>query len=241
MDYSLLFDAHTHFHEGMGEGQKFCLSGYSHKSNAEVLQKIPALENACFSLGLGPQEIQRDDLHPDFEASLQDAILQIEGQKENPLFAAVGEVGLDNHWGKTPEQRFRQFEAFERMISLSKKLGKAIVVHSRDAENECIAQLLAAECKKVMMHCFSGKLEEAKRAADAGFYISIPPLKNKERKKIIKEIDLDYLLVESDAPYLGKKSADAYFSAKMIAEYKNLKIEGVLDSTAQNARKLFGV
>jgi len=241
MDYSKLFDSHTHFHTNMDEGQKFVLSGYSSKSNSDVISHIPNLKNAYLSLGLGPQEIQREDLYPDFEKSLEQTINQIESQKENPLFVAVGEVGLDNHWGKTPSQRGRQFDAFEKMILLSKKMDKSIVVHSRDAETQCIAQLSALDCKRVVMHCFGGTLKEAKLAADAGYFVSIPPIKNKERKKIIKQIDLQYLLIESDAPYLGKKSTDSLISAQMIAEYKEIKIEDALQAVYENASRLFSI
>lgn len=239
MDYSKLFDSHTHYHDKMDEGQHFVLSGFSHKSNGEVLQKISELKNAYFSLGLGPQEIQREDLYPNLFESISQVVKQVESQKENKKFVAIGEVGLDSHWGKTPAQKDRQFETFEKMIGLAKHISKPLVIHSRDSERECITQLLAADCKKVAMHCFGGKLEDAKRAVDAGFYISIPPVKNKERKKIITQIDLDYLLVESDAPYLGKKSVDAKISAQMICEYKNISIEQALEATFENARNFF--
>ena len=245
MDYSKLFDSHSHFYSGVCEGQAVVLSGYSPKSNSQVMREFPSLQNAYFSLGLGPQEIQREDLYPDLNAGISSVEKQIEDALSNPSlkekFAAVGEVGLDSHWGKTPGHKLRQFEAFERMISISKRHGLPLAIHSRDAEKECMQQLLAANCKKVMMHCFGGKLEEAKRAADAGYYISIPPVKNKERKKIIRSIDLQYLLIESDAPYLAKKSTDAIDAAKMISDYKGISLDDVLEQTFENAKKLFGI
>jgi len=225
----------------MDEGQYFVLSGYSHKSNLEVLQKVSSLKNAYFSLGLGPQEIQREELYPNLDESISSIIKQAESQMSNSKFVAIGEVGLDSHWGKTPTHKDRQFDAFEKMIGLAKHLDKPLVIHSRDSERECITQLLAADCKKVMMHCFGGKLEDAKRAVDAGYYISIPPIKNKDRKKIIRQTDLDYLLIESDAPYLAKKSTDALNSAKMISEYKGLELDVVLDATFENAKHLFSI
>lgn len=239
MAHSNLFDSHTHLHENMDAGQHFVLSGYSFGSNSTLLQKIPSFKNAYFSLGLGPQEIQKEKDYPDFETALSQVELQIQNQASNPLFVAVGEVGLDNHWGKTPEHRLRQFEAFERMIALSKKISKPLVIHSRDAEKECIQLLLAAGCKRVAMHCFGGTLQEAKLACDAGFFISIPPVKSKERKKLIREIPLDSLLVESDAPYIGKTSQEALKSVQMIADYKCIGLEEALLATYENAKRLF--
>jgi len=101
--------------------------------------------------------------------------------------------------------------------------------------------LLAAGAKKVIMHCFGGKLEEAKLCADAGWLISIPPQPNSERKKIIKALDITSLVVESDAPYIGKKSGDALEAARMIARYKEMEVKKVLEMTGENARKFFSV
>ena len=245
MDYSKLFDSHSHFHREMCEGQAFVLSGYSSKSNFEAMEKVLEQDKAYLSLGLGPQEIQREDLHPDLNSGIFEVEQQIESalldSKLKKRFVAIGEVGLDSHWGKTPGHKLRQFEAFTQMISLAKKHSLPLVIHSRDAEKECIQQLLASNCKKVMMHCFGGSLEQAKICAGAGYFISIPPVRHKERKKIIREIDLEHLLVESDAPYLGKKSTDAYESAKMIAEYKDAPLDAVLEQTFENAKKLFGI
>lgn len=251
---SRLFDVHTHHPQqtAMGAKHAFVASGFSFESNEEVMAY--ARTHGCFfSLGLGPQEIQRKEKYPDLEESITQVEKQMEKAKEDPLlskkFVAVGEVGLDKHWGKTTEERERQFAAFERMISLAGRLSLPLVIHSRDAESECIRQLLAAGHLRaasggqirVLLHCFGGKLEQAKMAADAGWLVSIPPQPNADRKKIIKELALSSLVVESDAPYIGKRSGDALKSAEMIARYKEMKLEDVLAATAQNARKFFGV
>jgi len=246
MDISNLFDAHTHFHEGMDEGHSFVLSGYSFKSNMLAMQKVANLKNAYFSLGLGPQEIQRSDIYPDLQKSIDEIISQMNfASKDSSLskkFVAIGEVGLDSHWGKSTEHKERQFEAFEKMISISKKLNKPLVIHSRDAEKECIQQLHAADCKKVMMHCFGGKFSDAKICADAGWLISIAPQKNSQRKKIIKSLPLESLVVESDAPYIAKTSAaGARLGAKMIAEYRQISEQEASDATFANAKRLFGI
>ncbi len=245
---SPLFDVHTHHPEkttaeaGGIPSHSFVASGFNRESNEEVIAFSRA-HGCLFSLGIGPQEIQRTEKYPDLEGAISEVEKQLAGVHADPAlsrrFVAVGEVGLDKHWGKTTEDRERQFFAFERMISLAGKLGRPLVIHSRDAENECFRQLHAAHCEKVIMHCFGGKLEEAKRCADAGWLISIPPQANSERKKIIKALGISSLVIESDAPYIGKMSADALKSAEMISRYKEMKLEDVLGATAGNARNFF--
>ncbi|MCL6088598.1 MAG: TatD family hydrolase, partial [Candidatus Marsarchaeota archaeon] len=183
-----LFDVHTHHPAKTSADAKhsYVASGFSFESNEEVMGF--ARSHACFfSLGLGPQEIQRKEKYPDLQKAMEEVEKQVGKARADPLlskkFVAVGEVGLDKHWGKTTEDRGRQFVAFERMISLAGRLSLPLVVHSRDAESECIRQLLAAahlhsssgHSLNVLMHCFGGKLQEAKIAADAGWLISIPP------------------------------------------------------------------
>ncbi len=251
---TILFDVHTHHPAQTTDGAKhaFVAAGFSLESNEEVISF--SREHGCFfSLGLGPQEIQRKEKYPDLEKAISEMEKQAEKVKADAVlsrhFVAIGEVGLDKHWGKTSEERERQFLAFERMINLAGKLSLPLIIHSRDAEEECIRQLLAtqalhaASSKKlhVIMHCFGGKLEQARRAVDAGWLISIPPQANSERKKIVKELPLSALVVESDAPYIGKKSWDALKSAEMIARYKEMKVEEVLEATAKNARRLFSI
>jgi len=251
---SHLFDVHTHHPEKSTANatHAFVASGFSPESNKEVMEYSRA-HGGYFSLGLGPQEIQRADRYPDLEKGISEMEKQVEHAMADAALrgrlVAIGEVGLDKHWGKTAQERERQFVAFERMITLAGKHSLPLVIHSRDAEEECIRQLLAASHfhgasgnkLRVILHCFGGKLEQAKMAADAGWLISIPPQPNAERKKIIKALDISSLVVESDAPYIGKMSADAMGAAEMIARYKGMEVEKVLEATDHNARRFFGI
>ncbi len=260
-----LFDVHTHHPEKTADGAKhaFVASGFSLESNEEVMAfmrgRAPSSPPCFFSLGLGPQEIQRKEKYPDLEKAISEMEKQAEKAKKDAAlsrsFVAIGEVGLDKHWGKTSGERERQFLAFERMITLAGKLSLPLIIHSRDAESECIRQLLAAQAlhaagasspasgrpMRVLMHCFGGKLEQAKQAAEAGWLISIPPQPNSERKKIIKELDIASLVIESDAPYIGKTSEDTMKSAEMIARYRGMDVQMALGQTAENARRFFGI
>lgn len=241
-----LFDVHAHHPEKWGASatHQFCASGFSFESNAELIRLAPTFSRGVFSLGLGPQEIQRAEKYPNLEAGISAVEKQVASALASPIlrarFVAVGEVGLDNHWGKTPDERERQFSAFERMIALAKKNSLPLVIHSRDAEKECIQQLLAANCTRVLLHCFGGTLAQAQVAAAAGWLISIPPVPTSERKKIIRDIPIASLVLESDAPYIGKTSAHgAWKSAQMVAQYKGLAPDDVVRQTSKNANLFF--
>ncbi len=155
--------------------------------------------------------------------------------------AAVGEIGLDKHWGKTEAQLGNQKIWFERQLELAHELGLPVVIHSRDAESEVLDVLERKFSGRVLLHCFSGNGEEAKRAGELGYSATVPPGNSKQRRKVIKALELDYLLLESDAPYLGKTPLSALDSAKMIASEKGVELEEVVKRTSENALKFYGV
>lgn len=262
-DFLLLpsvFDVHAHHPASWGRGavHRFVAAGFSPNSNQDVISAIASCPNGWMALGLGPQEIQRADHYPDVEAAIAQVGEQARTVRAHPILhkklVAIGEVGLDNHWGKTPADRGRQFAAFERMIALARELNLPLVIHSRDAEGDCIKQLLAAQHLhasqghsatsplRVLMHCFGGSLEQAQTCADAGWLISIPPVLTSSRKKIMASLPLSSLVTESDAPYVGKESGlGALKSAEMIAKYRGVSLEEAVRATAENARAFYHV
>ncbi|MFH1447295.1 MAG: TatD family hydrolase [Candidatus Micrarchaeota archaeon] len=154
---------------------------------------------------------------------------------------AVGEIGLDMHWGKTDNQLKNQKRWFESQLCIAEKRGLPVVIHSRDAESEVLDILESHALKGVLLHCFSGKMFEAKRGVDKGYLISIPPTNSKTRRKIIKSVDIEYLLLESDSPYIGKNPWSVIDAARSISELKGLSLGEVSDITARNAINFYGV
>ena len=238
-----LFDVHAHHPSKTASGGIFaCFSGFNPKTNSEVLDYCRTHGNCVFSLGLAPQEAIRapnpqlllDDLKEKCKIAAGDALLANK-------FAAIGECGLDYHWGKKEEERQLQKEIFASVISLAKSINKPLVIHSRDAEGDCIKILHEAGCKKVLMHCFGGNLEEALLASSYGFLISIPPLPSKERKKVIKGLQITSIVAETDAPYIGKTCEDAKKSVEMIAQYRGIRVEGAMGRASKNAASFFAL
>ena len=240
-----MFDAHCHLEtvpnlEAVLAACRAKLNGMitcgydfaSSKRNAEI-----AAANAGYvwaAGGLTPQIA--------ITASEADVAKMLDYLRENAAsFIAVGEIGLDYKWAKTEGEKARQKTAFEKQIALANELQKPVVIHSREAEEDCIELLLAAKCERVQLHCFSGTAELAMRAADAGFFISIPPLHSKARKQAVKSLGLDYLLAESDAPAIGKDPLACLAGAEMIAEEKGMERSEVEQVLEQNCRRLFGL
>lgn len=170
--------------------------------------------------------------------------------KENPKIIGIGEIGLDYYWDKTYIDL--QKEVFIKQIDFANQMNLPINVHSRDAHFETL-EILKEHNKNstVIMHCFSGSLEIAKECLKQGIYISlggVVTFKNAKKTKIVaKEIPLDYLLLETDDPYLtpvpfrGKENQPAYvkYVAQEIADLRGVPVEQIKLATTQNAKRIF--
>ncbi|MFE0504218.1 TatD family hydrolase [Peribacillus butanolivorans] len=177
----------------------------------------------------------------------------IEELSSHPKVVAIGEMGLDYHWDKSPKAI--QLEVFRKQIRLAKKVGLPIIIHNREATADIVNILKEEEASEVggIMHCFSGSAETAMECIDMNFYISLGgpvTFKNaKKPKEVAAAVPLDRLLIETDCPYLaphpyrGKRNEPSYVKlvAEQIAEIKQLSVEEVSQATTDNAKKLFGI
>lgn len=160
---------------------------------------------------------------------------------------AIGEVGLDYYWVKEQQLQEQQKVAFRSFIDLAAKLGKPLVVHSRNADAAAIEILEERNAKNVLMHCFSGNEAEAKRVIKNGWYISVPTsvINRKVHQAMARTVPLNLMLLETDAPFLAperksrNESANIRISAQKIAEIKATTFEEVAQKTTSNARKLY--
>ena len=165
-------------------------------------------------------------------------------RKNNDKIVAVGECGLDF---KSSEHKEKQIEVFKKMIALSVELEKPIIVHSRKAEQECIETLEQFKTKKIVMHCFSGKVSLVKRVRDNGWFFSVPAniVFSQQFQRLVEEIPLSQLLTETDAPLLspfrGERNEPAFIAEtiKKIAEIKNMDATEVENVIYNNYQRLF--
>ncbi|WP_408008866.1 TatD family hydrolase [Pseudalkalibacillus sp. A8] len=171
----------------------------------------------------------------------------------HPKVVALGEMGLDYHWDKSPKDI--QMEVFRKQIRLAKKVNLPIVIHNREATEDVVRILEEENAAEVggIMHCYSGSLEIAKKCMDMNFYISFGgpvTFKNaKKPKEVAAEIPMDRILIETDCPFLsphplrGKRNESSYvkYIAAQIAELKGMSIEEIAQKTSDNAFRLFGI
>ncbi|MFV0379975.1 MAG: TatD family hydrolase [Anaerorhabdus sp.] len=176
--------------------------------------------------------------------------IRIEEIIKDDRIVALGEIGLDYYWEKDEEKILLQKEIFNFQIDLAKKYHKPIIIHSRDACADTL-KILKEKNHYGIMHCFSYSLEVAKEFVDIGYYISLAgpvTFKNaKEPKRVAKEIDLNYLLIETDSPYLtpepnrGKRneSSNVSYIGEYIAKLKNMENEELMIQLNNNYNRLF--
>lgn len=171
----------------------------------------------------------------------------------HPKVVALGEMGLDYYWDKSPKEV--QKEVFRKQIALAKEVQLPIIIHNREATADIVQILKEENAAEVggVMHCFSGSVEVARQCIEMNFYISFGgpvTFKNaKKPKEVAKEIPLDRLLIETDCPYLtphpfrGKRNEPSYvkYVAEKIAELRGLTIEEIANITSKNGKKLFGI
>lgn len=177
----------------------------------------------------------------------------IEELSHHPKVVAIGEMGLDYHWDKSPKDV--QAEIFRKQIRLAKKRKMPIIIHNREATEDIIAILEEENAKEIggIMHCYSDSVKYVERCLDMNFYISLGgPVTFKNAplpKEVAKEVPFDRLLIETDAPYLaphpkrGKRNEPAYVKlvAEKIAELRGVTLEEVAEQTTKNAFQVFGI
>jgi TatD DNase family protein len=193
-------------------------------------------------------------VHP-HEASMLDdaAYAEIEALARRDRVVAVGEIGLDYHYMRSPREV--QQAAFRRLVQLARALKKPIVIHTREAPADTLAILEEEGAREVggIIHCFSEDRAFAERALALGFDLSFSGIVTFKTAQAIKEVaawaPADRILVETDSPYLapvpfrGKKCEPAHVvhTARHVAELRGITLEAVAALTTENARRRLGV
>lgn len=223
---------------------KFYLPGIDSSEIDRMLLLEELFPGMCLAMmGLHPCSVKENYL---------DELTIVKNWVDKRKFAAVGEIGLDFYWDKTFERQ--QYEAFRLQIELSLHHKLPIVIHTRNAMQETINVIKEFVPRGVrgIFHCFGGTYENAKEIVDAGFYLGIGGVvtyKNSGLDKVLDKIDLKYMVLETDSPYLtpvpfrGKRNESSYikYVAEKLAEIKKIPVEEVNAVTTANAEKIFGL
>jgi TatD DNase family protein len=252
-----LIDTHTHSYSKEFEGDfdetlqrarnagitRFYMPGID-SSVIDDMLKLEALYPAEFfpMMGLHPCSVKENYLEE----------LKIVGEYlAKRRFVAVGEIGLDFYWDTT--FRKEQYEAFNKQMELALHYHLPIVIHTRNAMPETLEAVkpFAAKGLTGIFHCFGDGNETAKEIINMGFYLGIGGVltyKKANLSESLKDIDLNNIVLETDAPYLspvpyrGKRNESSYLLkiAEKLAEIKNIPVEEVGAITTANAEKIFG-
>lgn len=248
-----IFDSHAHFDDERFDADRDQLLEFLNKNQGVcgIINCGSDLASSKFSIQLSEKYdfvYAAVGYHPEYVSTNKPDLNALEELLKRGKAVAVGEIGLDYYWN--PEKAEKQKIFFEEQIKLGFKYSLPIIVHDRDAHADTL-EILKKYKPKGVLHCFSGSVETAKEVIDLGMYIGIGGvLTFKNAKKlpdVVKEIPIDRILLETDAPYMAPEpfrgktnhSGLIIYVARKIAEIKNLTVEEVLSITKRNAKNLF--
>ncbi len=220
---------------------RLIISGCEKNMIKESLEIANSHQNIYLALGYHPEEADK--------VTEEDILELKEIIKNNNKVIAVGEIGLDYHYGK--ENRDNQIKLFREMIGIAKELKLPVVIHTRDAFQDTY-DILKEEKVSGVIHCFSDNLENAKKYLSLGFSLGIGGVltfKNTNLKETVKEIPMDRILLETDSPYLapvpfrGEKNEpkNITYVAKELSLQKDLPIEEISIETEKNIKRIFNI
>ena len=231
---SFIFDTHTHYNDAaFDEDRDLLLSSLPDKGVCGIIECATTLDdsNQCISLAQKYPYI--------YKLASSDKVV------------AVGEIGLDYYWEDNPPKEI-QIKIFEEQIKLACSLNLPIIVHDRDAHKDTL-ELLKKYTPHGVVHCFSGSVEMSREIIKLGMYIGIGGVvtfKNaKHSLEVAKDIPLDRLLLETDAPYMApipfrgnrNDSSLIMYVAETIATLRGITTDELLYQTMINAKKLFRI
>lgn len=231
--------------------ERLFLPNVNSRSINMVFDLADAFPENCFPmLGLHPCDVKQEAENElsSFHQELDNIYKFISERK----IYAIGEIGLDLYWDQSTLEI--QKEAFRIQIAWAKALDLPIVIHCRDAFDEIYAMLLEENDAKLkgIFHCFSGNLEQAKKIIDLGYFLGIGGVvtyKNSGLDKVVAELPLEYLVLETDSPYLtpvpfrGKQNESSYliYIAQKVADLHHISVEEVARITTENSRTVFKI
>ncbi len=189
-------------------------------------------------------------VHPhDVKNMTEKDLEQLRQWSKEEKVVAIGEIGLDYYYEYSDKASQRKW--FIEQLKLANELDLPVVIHSRDADNECYEIIKEYRPKAAVIHCFAGSKELAKQYIDMGYYIGVGGVitfKNaKKLVEVVKAIPLDKILIETDAPYLtpephrGARNTSIYlkYVTEKVANLKEISVENVENTTFDNAMSFY--
>lgn len=249
----MLIDTHAHLCDSAFDGDR-----------SEVLERarqagVGAIVAVGETLAEAELNLELASLHPSMvrpAAGLFPTILDLEQatslvawiRRHRGELVAIGEVGLDLWKVQDAAGREVQREIFGLFIDLAQEVDLPLNIHSRAAGRQTIEMLLERGASRVQLHAFDGRAAKARVAVDAGYFFSVPPsvVRSIQKQKLVRQLPLSHLLVETDSPVLGpephhrNEPANAGLALRAIAEIKRLPLSEATAAVTENTVRLYG-
>ena len=253
-----IFDSHAHYdaeefdddrkevieelkNEGV-IGIMNCSSSY--ESIAKTCELINTWDFIYGAIGIHPENADefKDEMIEEFKEII----------KKNQKIKAIGEIGLDYYWDENPDKEIQK-DVFRKHMKLAEELNLPVIIHDRDAHEDTLNIIKEFPNVKGVVHCFSGSVEFAKECLKLGYYIGVTGVvtfKNaKKVVKVVKEVPIERLLVETDCPYMapepnrGKRNKSSYikYVIEKISEIKEINPKEFNIKVNENLQNLFKI
>lgn len=254
----IITDTHTHLYSEQFDADR---NEMIHRALAASVSRffVPAIDSTYLNAMLNLEKSFPENiflmmgLHPTHvKENFEEELAFVKNWLDKRNFYAVGEIGIDLYWDKTFLKQ--QQTAFKTQIAWAKEKNMPIVIHCRDAFDEIFEILEEVKDDQLfgIFHCFSGNLEQAKKAISYNMKLGIGGVvtfKNGKIDQFLHEIALEHIVLETDAPYLapapfrGKRNESSYITNVLdkLAEIYNLTSEEIAEITTQNSKNIFGI
>jgi len=252
-----LFDTHAHYDSGAFNSDRLeTLAAMPEQGVELILNPGCDLESSRTAVALAeefPHVYAAVGVHPsDCGEWGEGTLLELRQLASRPKVRAIGEIGLDYYWKDNPPRALQQ-NVFHRQLELAQSLRLPVIVHDREAHQDCLSIVREHPQVTGVYHCYSGSLEDAKVLVKLGWMLSFTGvITYKNARKALEVIDwlpMDRIMIETDSPYLtpepfrGKRNDSGYVHlvAETIAQVKGVPPEEVAAVTLENGRRFFGI
>lgn len=253
----MYFDTHAHYDSGAFNADwKELLASMPQKGVELIVNPGCDLESSRTAVALAeefPHVYAAVGVHPsDCGEWGEGTLLELRQLASRPKVRAIGEIGLDYYWKDNPPRALQQ-NVFHRQLELAQSLRLPVIVHDREAHQDCLSIVREHPQVTGVYHCYSGSLEDAKVLVDQGWMLSFTgniTFKNARRAPdILRWLPLDRLMLETDAPYMAPEpyrgqrcdSTMIARSAETVAQLRGLTRDEVEAVTLENGKKFFGI
>ena len=250
----MYFESHAHYDdERFDEDRDTLLASFPAEGIETVVNASSDIKSSKASIALSekyPFFYAAVGVHPHEVENITEAdIDELRELSKHPKVVAIGEIGLDYYYDISPRDLQRHW--FKRQLELADELKMPVIIHSRDAAQECFDIIKNSNVRNGVIHCYSGSAEMAEEYIKMGFYIgvggSLTFKNNKKGVETVERIPIEKILIETDSPYLapvpyrGKRNDSRLlkYVVERISQIKNIPENDICNITKNNAQNLF--